>query len=100
MISVNNKLVLEPYTGSKKIEATVKSGFATIKQKSTLVGLVLKADGKVAIGKEQMDVKKGQKVYFLEETLHANDWSTKIYNLDGSDDKFILGESHQAVAVE
>lgn len=100
MISVNNKLVLEPYKGSKKIEGVVKSGFATIKQKSTLVGLTLLADGKVAIGKEQMDVKKGMKVYYLEEVLHAADWSTKVYNLDNSTESFILGEAHQAVAVE
>jgi hypothetical protein len=100
MISVNNKLVLEPYKGSKKIEAKVNSGFSTIKQKTTLVGLTLLADGKISIGKEQMDVKKGQKVYFLEETLHASEWSTKAYNLDGSTEMFVLGESHQAVAVE
>jgi hypothetical protein len=99
MISVNNKLILEPYAGSKKIEGVIKSGFATIKQKSTLVGLKLKADGVVTIGKDQMTVKKGQTVYYLEEVLHAVDWSTKIYNLDGFEDKFILGEAHQAVAV-
>jgi len=100
MISVNNKLMLEPYAGSKKIEGVVKSGFATIKQKSTLVGLTLLADGKVSIGKDTLDIKKGQKVFFLEEVLHANEWSTKVYNLAGQEQPFILGESHQAVAVE
>jgi hypothetical protein len=101
MISVNNKLMLEPYTGSKKIESTVKSGFATIKQKSTLVGLKLVADGKIPLGREAfLEVKKGQTVYYSEEILHASDWSTKTYNLQGSTDQFILGEALHVVGVD
>lgn len=101
MISANTKLILEPYKGAKKIESKgVSTGYATIKQKSTLVGLKLLADGKVAIGKDMVDVKKGQKVYFSEEILHASDWSKKVYNLDGSEEMFILAEASYVVAVE
>jgi hypothetical protein len=100
MISVNNKLVLEPYKGVSKVEAKVTSGFATIKQKNTLVGLKLLADGRLAIGKDMIEVKKGQTVFFPEEILHASDWSKKLFNLDGSEEKFILGEASYAVAVK
>lgn len=100
MISVNNKLILEPYKGKAKIETQVTSGFASIKQKSTLVGLKLLADGKVSIGKETMDVKKGQVVFFPEEILHASDWSKKSFNLEGSEEKFIIADSNHVVAVQ
>ena len=100
MISVNNKLMLTPYTGVNKIEASVKSGFATIKQKSTLVGLTLLADGMVSNGKEMKLVAKGQIVYFTEEILHASDWSKKTFNIDGSAELFILAEASYVVAVK
>lgn len=100
MISVNNKLILEPYKGKGKIEAQVNSGFASIKQKSTLIGLKLLADGRVAIGKDMLELKKGQTVYFSEEILHSQEWAKKTFNLEGSEDKFILAESIHAMAVE
>ena len=100
MIAANNKLILEPYKGSGKIESKVSSGFATIKQKSTLIGLKLLADGKVAIGKDMIDVKKGQTVFFSEEILHAHDWSKKTFNLEGSEEKFIIAEAAHVVAIQ
>jgi hypothetical protein len=100
MISVNSKLILEPYKGKGKAEAQVTSGFASIKQKSTLVGLKLLADGKVAIGKDMVDVKKGQTVFFSEEVLHASDWSKKTFNIEGSEEKFIIAEALHVVAVQ
>lgn len=100
MISVNNKLILEPYKSTGKAEAKASTGFATIKQKDTLVGLKLLADGKLTIGKDMIEVKKGQTVFFSEEILHAADWAKKQFNLDGSADKFILAEASYAVAVE
>ena len=100
MIAVNNKLILEPYKGKGKVEAQVTSGFASIKQKSTLIGLKLLADGKLAIGKDMVDVRKGQTVFFPEEILHAHEWSKKTFNLEGSDEKFIIAEAIYAVAVQ
>lgn len=100
MMSVNNKLMLEPYTGVNKIQGVgEKTGFVTVKQKSTLVGLKLMADGKVPIGKDMIEVKKGQTAYFTEEMLHASDWSKKVFTIEGKDDKFILGESLHVVAI-
>lgn len=100
MISVNNKLMLEPYKGKGKLESRVTSGFATVKQKDTLVGLKLLADGRVVIGKDMLEVKKGQTVYFSEEILHAHDWAKKTFNLENSDERFIIAEAAHVVAVE
>ena len=100
MIAVNNKLILEPYKGKGKVEAQVTSGFASIKQKSTLIGLKLLADGKLTIGKDMVDVKRGQVVFFPEEVLHAHEWSKKTFNLEGSEEKFIIAEAIHAVAVQ
>lgn len=102
MMTVNNKLMLEPYKGSKKIEGKVVSGFSTIKQKSTLIGLKLVADGKIPLGREAfLEVKAGQTVYYSEELLHASEWATKVYNLESTEDKkFILGEALHVVSVE
>lgn len=100
MIAVNNKLILEPYKSKGKVEAQVTSGFASIKQKSTLIGLKLLADGKVSIGKDMVDVKKGQMVFFPEEILHSHEWSKKTFNLEGSEEKFIIAEAIHVVAVK
>ena len=99
-MTVNNKLMLEPYKGAKKIEGQ-GTGFSTIKQKSTLIGLKVLADGKVPLGREQfLEVKKGQTVYFAEEILFAHEWSKKTYNLENKEDeKFILGEALHVVAI-
>ena len=87
MISLNNKLLLKPYTGEKKARANISGGFATISQKTTLVGLVLMADFEMTSG---VKLEKGSKVYFSEEVLYANDWSKTLHECDGIDGKFIL----------
>ena len=99
MTTVNNRLILEAYKGSGKLESKVKSGFATVKQKDTLVGLKVLADGYVNIGKDTLKVTVGQKVFFSEEVLYAYDWAKKTYNLEGSETRFIIAESVHAVAV-
>mgnify|MGYP001339466927 CR=1 FL=1 len=101
MRSVNNKLLLTPYASKGKIEANIKSGFATVKQKDTLVGLVAVADGQVLLGQNNLVVvKKGDTVFFPEEILHSHDWAKKTFNLEGSTERFIIAESVHAVAVK
>lgn len=98
MMSANNRLMLEPYTGVNKIQSSgEKTGFATIKQKTAVIGLKLMADAKIPVGKELVDVKKGQTVYFVEEVLHSNEWAKKTYAI-ADKDLFILGEASQVVA--
>lgn len=101
MKSCNNNLVLEPYKGSNKIETTgVSTGFATVKQKSNLIGLKSLANGIiVGVGGVQENVEKGQTVYFEEEQLHAGGWAKKTYTCEGIEGGFILAPGNLAVMV-
>ncbi len=100
MISYNNKLILEPYKGDKKIEATVKSGFAGIKQKSNLIGLKALASGIINVGDGAHKVEEGQTVYFEEEQLFASQWSKKTFTCEGVKDKFIIAPGSHVVMIK
>lgn len=101
MRSYNNHLILKPYGGAKKIEANISSGFATIKQKTTLIGLEALVDCTiVSASATQYEIKKGQKVYFQEESLYASEWSKKKYTSDALDDEFIIAPGNFVVLVK
>lgn len=93
------QLVLEPYKGRGKIEAQVSSGFATVKQKTNLVGLRLLEDANVIYGTERYTVPKGSKVYFTEETLHSSPWAKKVFTSDFMKEQFILAEPSAVVFI-
>lgn len=101
MNSINNRLILEPYKGSNKVEAKINSGFATVKQKSTLIGLKLLVGASVITmnGKEQ-NYQPGSIAYFEEETLHASAWAKKTYECDSINEKFIIAEFDQVVLIK
>lgn len=84
--------MLEPYQGEQKIQAQVKSGFAQIKQKSTLVGLKLVADARIILGGQLLLAKRGQIAYFEEEILYASDWAKKKLKCDGIEEEFIMAD--------
>lgn len=94
MISVNNKLILEPYKGDGKIKASVNSGFAQIKQKSTLIGLKVLADASINAANSSFEITKGSTVYIEEEVLHTQDWSKRTYETEDIDGKFIMVDYH------
>lgn len=98
MLAVN-KIITEPYKGTKKIESRVSSGFASIKQKSTLVGLKVLSDGRFTLGSLSLDVKKGQIAYFKEDVLCSQDWPTKVFTCQSEQLKegFILAEPSHLV---
>lgn len=101
MRSYNNNLILKPYTGARKVEANTNSGFATIKQKTTLIGLEALADCVVVgHGGIQMQVETGQTVYFPEEILYASDWSKKKYTSDAIEGEFIIAPGNYVVLVK
>lgn len=90
MKSYNNKLILEPYQHSGKIKANITTGFASAQQKDKLIGLTVMCDSLITIGNETVLITKGQKAYISEEMLHINNWSTKTYECDSIDGKFII----------
>jgi len=102
MISANSKLLLEPYKGDGAVKATVNKGFATTKQKSTLVGL--KAVIKGAVYSRTGDViavlNIGDLAFFKEEDLHTQAWAKTIFNCEAVEVPFIIAESSSVVMVK
>ena len=97
----NNKLILEPYEGSGKVVANTHSGFSTIKQKSTLVGLKCLMSTQIVLNDAlSFAIEKGQTVYFQEEVLHSSDWSKRTYDCEAIEGKFIIAEEVHAVFVK
>jgi len=95
--SKNQRLILEPYEGSGKIETEVKKGFATIKQKHTLVGLRLLAHA--VFNNEDHDILEGATVFFKEEVLYSAEWAKKKYVCDSIDGEFIIADLRDVIMI-
>ena len=100
MKTLNNKVILEPYKGVRKLESQVKNGFATTKQKTNLVGLKVIVDGTVSQGQGVIEIKKGQTVYYPEEILYNQKWSKDIYTCKDIGEPFILAEAAYIVLIK
>jgi hypothetical protein len=102
MKSVNNKLLLEPYVSDGAIKTSVNKGFATVKQKSSLIPLKALAEGYIyhKNGDVLQEVKVGDLVYFKEEDLHTQSWAKTTFSTEGSSDKFIIADSSLVVMVK
>jgi len=94
------QLILEPYKGKGKIEAQVSGGFATVKQKTNLVGLRLLENVKLVYGTGIHTVLKGAMIYFTEETLHSSPWSKKVFTSDFTEEQFIIAEPSSVVFID
>ncbi len=90
MISVNNKVILEPYKGKRKIEASVKSGFASVKQKNTIIGLKMLAEAHIVEDGTSRTIPAGCIAYISEETMFTNKIYQKQYECHYFDEKFII----------
>lgn len=85
--SLNNTILLEPYISTRKIEAVVNKGLATVKQKGTLIGLKVVADARIS---DVRTVKAGSVAYFDESFLHTNQGLLKPVACDGIEGSFIV----------
>lgn len=102
MKSINNKLLLEPYVSDGAIKASVNKGFATVKQKSTLVPLRVIATGYLyhRNGDVLQQVNPGDLVFFKEEDLHTQSWAKTTFDAEGIKEKFIIADSSLAIMVK
>ncbi len=100
MIGGLNKLLVEPYTGNGKPEAEVKSGFATVKQRSSLVGLKLLADAVVTHGSVTTTYAKGSVAYFKETDLATIHWTKTRMTCDAIEGEFVIAEYSNVVAIK
>lgn len=99
MVSIN-KIITVPYKHSGKLKTQVKSGFATVSQKSTLVKLEVLFDAQVLVGDSVQKVNKGQFVYLSEEILHSAVWAKQIMTTEGFNSEFIVIDPVYVIGVE
>lgn len=102
MKSANSKLLLEPYKSDGAIKTQINKGFATTKQKSTLVGLRAIVEGTIynRDGSVMTTVSPGDFVFFKEEDLHTQSWSKTVFNCEAVEEPFIIAESTAAIMVK
>lgn len=84
--SMNNRLVVEAYQ-KEGLKSKTSNGFAYIEQKVSLKGLEVLMDAKLADG---TFVPKGSVAYVKEETLHTQQWATKVMQCDTFDKPFLI----------
>ena len=97
---INNKLILEPYTGKREINAKKQKGWETVDQKTNLVGLKALVDGTISNQDRLVKINKGDVVFFPEELLYSQPWSKKELTAPFIDKPFIIAEGVYAVCVE
>jgi len=95
MKSTNGKLFLEAYKGEHKIKAKVNSGFATVAQRTKLVGLQLLADYKY--GETSYD--KGSVFFFREDVLYSQEWAKTVYTCPGVEGEFVIADIGNVICI-
>lgn len=95
MKTTNGFLMLSLYQRKNGLEATVKNGMATVRQKQEIVGLTLLADYECS----GVSYKKGQKALFKENVLHSAPWAKDKFKLEGMDQEFMLAEISSLVGI-
>lgn len=92
-ISLNNRLILEPYKTDRALRANVSSGFATVAQKDEVKGLKVLVEARIFEGagrQTSMVIPRGSIAYIREEYLHTAAWAQKVLKADGIEGSFII----------
>lgn len=90
--SINGNLILKPYNKTKELRSTeVASGFVMTANKIGLESLELLVDATFNIGNNIVNLPKGSKVYFKEETLHTQKWPRQIFESEEFPGGFVVG---------
>jgi hypothetical protein len=88
--ALNNRFILEAYTGDRSLKAKESSGFAMLSQKVTLIGLKLLADTKLSDGTW---IPKGFTAYVKEEFLFSHPAGKSNFEASSINGKFIIVDS-------
>lgn len=101
MMSVNGNLILKPYLKSKELRTTeVATGFTMTANKIGIESLELLVDASVNIGNNVVNLKKGSKIFFKEETLHNQKWPRAIFESDMFSEGFVVGSMSDVLFFE
>jgi hypothetical protein len=87
--SVNHKIICKPYKGDRKPEAVVKSGLATVKQKTAVHALEVLVDARI---NDQLTIKAGSFVNLHEEILFARQGTMKHLESPAIGEPFVFVE--------
>jgi hypothetical protein len=101
MFSVNNKVMVEPYKGTKQIRSKTSSGFSSIEQKSTLTSLKVLAEAHVCdtYGNE-ITIPEGASIVLKEEFLATQSSVLKHYKINENSVEYMLVEFSEVVAIQ
>jgi hypothetical protein len=86
MKSINGLVICKPYQGTRKLESQVKSGFATVKQKTSVIGL----ETLVSFSFPELEVPKGSTIYVSEEILFGQYGMNKVMECSDIEGPFII----------
>ena len=100
--SINNNLVLKPYTKTRELETTqAATGFAMTKNKVGMESLELLVDAIVNLGYDsQRHLAAGSKIFFKEETLYVQPWARKVFESEQFPEGFIIADLKDVVFIE
>lgn len=84
--SFNGKIILEAYTHTE-VKADIRSGWATINQKTSLKGLTVLIQ---AILSDGTIIPSGSTAYIKEELLHTQPWAKNKLKSDTLSKEFII----------
>lgn len=98
--SVNGRLFLEPYKGAKKLELDIKKGFGTVKARATLIGLKVVRHAKIHTGNQTLIIPKDSVVFFNESVLAGQEQYKAVFNFEGSEEAFVIGNYNDVLFVE
>ena len=94
MTSLDGIALCKPYK-HEGLKAEVKSGFASVSQKTGVVPLEAIVPGKV---RDTMFM-KGQTIYVLEEDLVTAAWGKAVRRVEGQEESFIIVPEKSIIAV-
>jgi hypothetical protein len=86
-ISYNNKLICETYKEDRTLRTKVSSGFATVEQKSRVIGLTVLVGAKLANGDY---VPAGSKAYVKEKLLRDSPMFKESFEADTLSERFLV----------
>lgn len=86
-ISYSNKLICETYKADRDLRKVVSNGFATVEQKSKIVGLTVLIDAKLLNGDI---IRAGSKVFVKEATLRTSPALKESYECETMDQRFVV----------
>lgn len=100
-LSLNGNLILKPYTKTKELKQTqVVTGLSIMANKVGVEPLELLVDTMVTIGDTNIQLPKGSKIYFTEEMLTVQQWPRKVFELEGFEGGFVIGNIKDVLFAE